>query len=108
MLETEIIDTGIGISKERQDLLFIPFLELRTLQGIKTIDNDNIGMGLACSKAIVQHLGGDIILKESTYGLTVFGFKIPAQVKLNDPKKNLLIDDRQQPNDQILNLIMGK
>ena len=35
MLETEIIDTGIGISKERQKLLFIPFQELKSRQGIK-------------------------------------------------------------------------
>lgn len=29
VLETEIIDTGIGISKKRQKMLFIPFLELK-------------------------------------------------------------------------------
>jgi signal transduction histidine kinase len=29
MLETEIIDTGIGISEDRQKMLFIPFLELK-------------------------------------------------------------------------------
>lgn len=28
-LDIEIIDTGEGISKERQGLLFIPFLELK-------------------------------------------------------------------------------
>ena len=25
MLETEVIDTGIGISKKRQEMLFVPF-----------------------------------------------------------------------------------
>jgi nitrogen-specific signal transduction histidine kinase len=34
MLETEIIDSGIGISEERQDYLFIPFLELKCMQGL--------------------------------------------------------------------------
>jgi len=29
LLETEIIDTGIGITKERQKLLFVPFKELK-------------------------------------------------------------------------------
>ena len=34
MLEVEIIDTGEGIHKDRQNLLFVPFLEIRNLQGI--------------------------------------------------------------------------
>lgn len=38
-------------------------------------------MGLACSHKIVQKMGGDIILKESKRGLTVFGFKIPVIIK---------------------------
>jgi hypothetical protein len=29
IFETEIIDTGIGISVERQNMLFIPFMELK-------------------------------------------------------------------------------
>jgi sensor histidine kinase regulating citrate/malate metabolism len=36
---------------------------MRNVQGICSAENDNIGMGLACSQAIVKHLGGDIILK---------------------------------------------
>ena len=30
VLETEIIDTGIGINSDRQKMLFVPFLELKT------------------------------------------------------------------------------
>ena len=29
ILETEIIDTGLGITKDRQKMLFVPFLELK-------------------------------------------------------------------------------
>jgi hypothetical protein len=35
VLETEIIDTGLGISKERQKMLFVPFLELKIKQNLK-------------------------------------------------------------------------
>jgi K+-sensing histidine kinase KdpD len=42
-------------------MLFIPFLELKSTQGIST--TDSIGLGLACSKAIVSKLGGDIYIK---------------------------------------------
>ena len=29
VFETEVIDSGIGISEDRQKMLFIPFLELK-------------------------------------------------------------------------------
>lgn len=35
ILETQIIDTGIGIANERQKMLFIPFLELKMKQNLK-------------------------------------------------------------------------
>jgi signal transduction histidine kinase len=63
MLETEIIDTGIGISEERQKMLFIPFLELKLKQNLKQVQDNNIGMGLACSEAISAALQGDITIK---------------------------------------------
>ena len=72
-------------------------------------------MGLACSKSIVQHMGGDIILKESTYGLTVFGFRIPVSVKiqeLNQQKQsasiNLNMPRGGSKNDHVMNIVMGK
>ena len=83
VLETSVIDTGIGISPERQKLLFIPFLEIKDRIGIKKSDNDNLGIGLSCSKDICQHMGGDIRVKFSQKGLTVFQFKIPVKIEKN-------------------------
>ena len=60
MLETHIIDTGIGIEEDRQKMLFIPFLELKMKQNLKQVKDNNIGMGLACSEAISGALHGDI------------------------------------------------
>ena len=66
MLETEVIDSGIGISPERQEYLFIPFLELKCMQGLmKKPQNDNIGLGLASSKDITLEMKGDIKLEKS-------------------------------------------
>ena len=45
---------------------------------MKKPENDNIGLGLASSKAITVQMGGDIRLKKSSRGLTVFQFKIPV------------------------------
>ena len=62
--------------------MFVPFLELKCLQEfMKKPENDNIGLGLASSKAIAIEMGGNMKLKLSKKGLTVFKFKIP--VKLN-------------------------
>ena len=34
VLETQIIDTGIGIAADRQEILFVPFKELKDRIGI--------------------------------------------------------------------------
>ena len=78
VLETEVIDSGIGISKERQKMLFVPFLELKIKQNLKQVENFSTGMGLACSSVISKALGGDITLIKSKKGLTSFAFKIPV------------------------------
>jgi signal transduction histidine kinase len=49
--------------------------------GIMKSENDNIGIGLACSKEICKEMGGDIALKVSRKGLTAFSFKIPIKVQ---------------------------
>jgi signal transduction histidine kinase len=84
MLETQVIDSGIGIDPDRQDLLFTPFLELKDRIGINKAQNDNIGLGLSCSKEICKLLGGDLKLKHSEKGMTVFTFKIPIIINDDD------------------------
>ena len=53
VLETEIVNTGEGISDARQKMLFIPFSELSRAGSICQVKNFNIGLGLSCSQAIV-------------------------------------------------------
>lgn len=43
-------------------------------------------MGLACSKSIVNEMKGDIKIKKSKRGLTVFSFKFPVIIKPLEPK----------------------
>ena len=81
ILEIEIIDTGEGIDPDRQSMLFIPFLELKELQGIMNKPkNDNIGLGLSASRKIIRELQGDLIIKQSKQGLTVFKMRFPIKV----------------------------
>ena len=51
---TEVIDTGIGISKGKGKMLFKPFGELRLKDKIQDVENTSIGMGLALSKDICE------------------------------------------------------
>lgn len=81
ILETQIIDTGIGISADRQEILFVPFKELKDRIGIAKSMNDNIGIGLSCSKEICLQMGGDIKLKKSQNKLTAMAFKLPVKIQ---------------------------
>lgn len=80
-LETEIIDTGLGISKERQELLFKPFGELSRTQTMKEVKDMSIGMGLSFSRAIASELGGIIEINVINETLTSLIFRIPVEVK---------------------------
>ena len=104
VLETIIIDTGVGIQKDRKDLLFIPFLELKDRMGIMKTQNDNIGIGLACSRDICMKMNGDIVLKTSRKGLTAFAFKIPIKVirpQQNEDMISVLVDNEVCSNKEI-------
>jgi signal transduction histidine kinase len=109
VLETMILDTGMGIQEDRQDLLFIPFLELKDRLGIMKTQNDNIGIGLACSKEICKHLGGDIVLKISNKGLTAFSFKVPITVQFDEVEvPSLQLSEQMAPkNDFVIHRLMG-
>jgi sensor histidine kinase regulating citrate/malate metabolism len=45
------------------------------------VKDHNIGIGLACSNSISKALEGDITIKKSRKGMTVFGFKLPVKVQ---------------------------
>ena len=79
ILEVEIIDSGCGIEKEQQKYLSVPFRELRVKQDIQKVKNNSIGMGLACSKVIMNQLKGSLALKESIRGKTVFKIEMPVE-----------------------------
>ncbi len=52
-----VSDTGIGIPRSRQALIFEPFAQLRT--GL-TGPNEGVGLGLAISRDLARGMGGDL------------------------------------------------
>jgi signal transduction histidine kinase len=74
MLITRVTDTGSGITKEDQDLLFKKFSQV---QGNYARQTGGTGLGLYISKQIVEGLKGKIWL-ESTLGKgSTFYFSLP-------------------------------
>ena len=80
LLEIEVIDTGIGISKEMQERLFQPFTQADTSV---TRGYGGTGLGLAITKRLIDMMGGAItVLTELNRGTT---FRVSIPVEAVDP-----------------------
>ena len=76
VLTTQIIDNGIGISKEDQNKLFMPFIQLES--GLKR-SHEGTGLGLAICKSLVEKLGGKIQVTSEIGKGSNFTFKVPLE-----------------------------
>ncbi|EOC99268.1 MASE3 domain-containing protein [Caldisalinibacter kiritimatiensis] len=75
-IKFEVIDTGIGIPKEKQSKLFKSFSRI-TNNGY---NQKGTGLGLAISKKMIELMGGEIGV-DSTPGIgSTFYFSIPLQI----------------------------
>ena len=76
LLKCSISDTGIGISKDKLDVIFDPFVQASS---DTTRKYGGTGLGLSICKNLVELQGGNISV-ESTIGEgTTFTFEIPYQ-----------------------------
>ena len=98
-----VMDTGIGIPKDRQETLFSRFSQA---EGSTTRNYGGTGLGLAISKQLVEQMGGDITLESTpNKGTTVsftarFGAVSPAGKArpLDMPNLKLLVVDDTELN----------
>jgi PAS domain S-box-containing protein len=72
-LQWTVIDTGVGIAPDEQDLLFNAFTQ--TSSGLQS--QEGTGLGLAISRQFVQLLGGELMLKSAVGIGTEFQFTLP-------------------------------
>lgn len=73
-LETQVIDTGIGIKPEDKDMLYKPFQQIET--GL-TRRHEGTGLGLSICKKLVEMMGGEVWV-ESEWGVgSTFIFTLP-------------------------------
>lgn len=76
-------DTGIGISKEKIDLIFEPFRQVS--EGIGR-SFEGTGLGLTITKKYVETLNGNLSVQSKLGEGTCFTVEFPIQVELNDLK----------------------
>ncbi len=67
-------DTGIGISKDNQEMIFHRFSQVAA--GSKNLNSGN-GLGLSISKALVERLGGEITIDSELGSGSTFTFTVP-------------------------------
>jgi signal transduction histidine kinase len=82
-LQFSIIDSGIGISEENIQQLFIPFSQI---DNSATRKYSGTGLGLSISRKIIEEMGGRIWVESKQGFGSIFRFIIPVQINL--VKKN--------------------
>jgi PAS domain S-box-containing protein len=75
----EVIDTGCGIPRENLPKIFDPFFTTKE-------PGKGTGLGLSTSYGIIKEMGGDIRVKETAPGHTVFLIEFPLYVPSDDPE----------------------
>ncbi len=74
-LRVDVVDTGAGVSQDKQDRLFKRFSQV---DGSLTRAQGGTGLGLAICKGLVEAMGGEIGLESGAGEGGRFWFEIPA------------------------------
>ncbi|MBN2484969.1 MAG: substrate-binding domain-containing protein [Bacteroidales bacterium] len=84
-------DTGIGIKKENQEIIFERFVKIE--DDVEVLYR-GLGLGLTISKHIVELLEGEITVKSDLGKGTEFSFAIPCRVEkqINKQRENATIN----------------
>jgi len=120
MLKFFVKDTGVGVSKEKQEFIFEIF---RQADDSDTRKYDGVGIGLSIAKQIAEFLGGKLWLESNEDKGSTFYFTIPYSKdnrienvetstetkKSNDfSGKTVLIVEDVESNFQYLNILLKK
>lgn len=96
-LEIAVSDTGIGIAKEHQGMIFEEFMQV---QGAHQKRSKGTGLGLPLARKLARILEGDVTVESTVGSGSVFKLQIPFRRLETSPssrpsttKKILVIDD---------------
>ncbi len=77
LLRFEVRDTGIGIAPEDQETIFKAFSQA---DETSTRKYGGTGLGLAISRQLVDMMGGELVLVDSSKNGSTFGFTLPYRL----------------------------
>ena len=74
-----VADTGCGISPERQQDVFLPFIQLDP--ACKSASHTGLGLGLNITRKLVEQHGGNIWLQSKSGNGTIVRFTLPLSIR---------------------------
>jgi len=116
-LKVSVIDTGLGISKENQKVIFDEFAQVYYASTKQSYQGT--GLGLAICKRIVELHGGSIEVNSEENEGSTFSFEIPYeqidQPEVKNGSTNQVIDNQRLAGkrillaeDNVLNILLAK
>lgn len=107
-LQLIVADTGIGISKEHQGGLFVPYRRFGTVER----ERNSTGIGLAVVKTLLAHLGGTVSVESEVGKGSTFTVKVPvaitqefdSKMDASDGRHLLIVDDRNDVLDALCSI----
>lgn len=85
LVKFSVSDTGIGISPEKQSVIFEKF---RQCEETTARSWGGTGIGLAISQSLVRMMGGAIIVESSLDKGSNFSFTVPLKIELQETEEN--------------------
>ncbi|WP_406660270.1 ATP-binding protein [Methanolobus sp. ZRKC3] len=79
MIRVEVADTGIGISREDQELLFQPFVQI---ESALNRNHEGTGLGLSIVKNYLDMHNGKIWVESELGKGSTFIFEIPIEANI--------------------------
>ncbi|MCF8234749.1 MAG: response regulator [Bacteroidales bacterium] len=86
-----VMDTGLGIPKEKQDVIFERF---RQVDDSNTREFGGTGLGLTIAKSLVEKMGGRMWLESELYQGSTFYFSLPSKAKRHEREKKGLLQEK--------------
>ena len=90
----EVIDTGVGIVESKLDDIFTPFYQIK--------NTNSAGLGLSISKALIEMMGGEILISTKPDVGSTFTFVLDLKVVNADENRHYRMPDNVYKKRRIL------